>query len=240
MKGKKNFTLYWMTGVSAALTVPIAIIIFKKVQAGNVGKTVMIVSVFLVLLLAIMFLYKTIFGVTVQEITQEAKVTELDRLNYTLEEYQKNYRNARLNQCIDMVNKQVDRFNRRKNVLFQVADMDENEVDASALGELVETVEDALIINVERIVNRVKIFDDEGLPDNIKQHISYIEEQIHKINDVLTEYETLITETSRMGEINEDTDISKLRDVVNAMKSLRTDQENEIEELASKYEEEGL
>ncbi|MDD3174080.1 MAG: hypothetical protein PHF63_10610 [Herbinix sp.] len=41
-----------------------------------------------------------------------------------------------------------------------------------------------------------------------------------------------------MGEVKEEKDISKLRDVVNAMKSLRIEHEDEIDELVKKYDNE--
>lgn len=234
----KNYTLYWMAGISAALTIPISAIIVSKVQAGNMTKTVMIMGVFFVLLIAITLLYKYTFGVTVQEIAQEDKVTELDRLNYMLAEYRKQFSNTQIKICIDTVNEQIQRFKRRKNVMFQVAGVEFNSKDNGALGDLVQTVEAAIVINIERLVNRVEIFDDEGVPEVIRQHIGFIEEQIHKNNEILMEFETLITETSRMGEVHEEKDISKLRDVVNAMQSLRTDHEDEIDELTKKYNKE--
>ncbi|MDD3174079.1 MAG: hypothetical protein PHF63_10605 [Herbinix sp.] len=149
----KNYTFYWITGISTTLTIPISIIIVNKIQAGNVAKAVMIMVVFLVLLTAILLLYKYTFGVTVQEITQEDRVTELDRLYYTLAEYRKKYSNNEIRRCIDMVNEQIQRFKRRKNVMFQVADESYSSKDNGALGELVQTVEDAIVINTERLVN---------------------------------------------------------------------------------------
>jgi hypothetical protein len=232
----KNYTLYWMIGISAILTIPISVIIVNRVQAGNVAKTVMIMVIFIVLLIAITILYKYTFGVTVQEITQEDKVTELDRLNYQLAEYHRKYMNTQIRKCIDMVNEQIQRFKRRKNVLYQVAGVEYNAKDSGAISDLIQIVEDAIIINIERLVNRVEIFDDEGVPEVIRQNIGYIEEQIHKNNVILMEFETLITETSRMGEVREEKDISKLKDVVNAMQSLRVDHEDEIDSLAKKYE----
>jgi hypothetical protein len=232
----KNYTLYWMGGISAILTIPISTIIVSRVQAGNVAKTVMIMVIFFVLFIAITILYKYTFGVTVQEITQEDKVTELDRLNHLLAEYQKKYRNVQIIRCIDIVKEQIQRFKRRKNVMLHVAGAEFNLKDIGVLGDLVQTVEDAIMINIDRIVNRVEIFDDEGAPDVIRLNMEYIEEQIHKNNVILMEFETLITETSRMGEVHEEKDISKLRDVVNAMQSLRVDHEGEIEELAKKYD----
>jgi predicted metal-binding protein len=52
----------------------------------------------------------------------------------------------------------------------------------------------------------------------------------------MMEFEKLITETSRMGEVQDEVDTSKLKDVVEAMQKLRTDREDEIDDLAKKYD----
>ena len=231
----KNYTLYWMMGISAVLTVPISVIIIKKVQAGNVEKTVFIMAVFLVLFFAIMLLYRNIFGVTVQEITQEEKVTELDRLNYVLLEQRKKHSHLQVRKNIDIILEQIQRFKRRKNIMFEVAGEELCGADGGALGDLVQNVEDALVYNFSRQMNNIEIFDDQGMPEVTVQSLRYIEELVHKNNEILMEFETLITETSRMGETHQDKDISKLKDVVNAMQSLRTNR-NDIDDLAKKYE----
>lgn len=233
----KNYTLYWMALISAVLTIPIALIIMNKVQAQNVAKAVMITAVFLVLLIAITILYKSIFGVTVKEITQEEKVTGLDRLSWRLTEFHRQYRNVQLIKCIEAALEQLKIFKRRKDVMYQVAG-EFNSDDSGGISDLVQTVEDALAANTDRIVNRIEIFDDHGIFDIQRQNISYIEELLNKNNEILMEFENLITETSRIGEASEDKDISKLRDVVNAMKSLRTGQEDEIDALTKKYDKE--
>lgn len=238
MRRNKNFTLYWIFGISAGLTVPIAAIIVSRVQAGNIEKTMMIMGVFLILFIAILLLYKNIFGVTVQEITQEEKVTDLDRYYYMLIDNRKRYANVQLRRCIDLTCEQILKFKRRKKVLFQVAG---SELDSDgALGDLVQTVEDAIVINIEKLLNRVEIFDDQGIQEVLKQNLGYIEEYIHKNNVILMEFETLITETSRMGEVHAEKDISKLRDVVSAMQSLRTEHNSNIDDLAKKYEKESM
>lgn len=233
---KRNYTLYWMAGISIVLTIPVCVIIIRRVQAGNLTKTFMIMAVFLILLIAIMILYRNIFGVTMQEITQEDKVTPLGRQSYELSEFSRKYRNPQIRKCIEMVIEQIKQFQRRKDVLLQVAASQFDSNDSGTMDDLVQTVEDAIVVNIERLINRVEIFDDQGMPEVIRQNIGYIEELIQKDNEILMEFETLITETSRMGEVCEEKDISKLRDVVNAMQSLRSDQEDEINELSRKYE----
>jgi len=52
--------------------------------------------------------------------------------------------------------------------------------------------------------------------------------------------ESLITEMSRIGEVSEEKDVTKLRDMVNAMQSLRTtsnsSSNSDINDLTKKYE----
>lgn len=235
-KRNKNYTLYWMVGISSILTVPIAAVIITKVMAGNLIKTILIMAVFLVLLVSIMLLYKNIFRVTVQEITQEEKLTELDRLYYVLTDIHKKCYNLSLRKCIEAGIEQIQRFKRRKNVMFQVAGEELGSPEGGALADLVQTVEDALAINTDRLINRIEIFDEQGLPDIMRQNLTYMDDLINKNNNILMEFETLITETSRMGEIKEEKDISKLRDVVNAMQSLRTEREDDIDSLTKKYD----
>ena len=234
--GNKNYTLYWMAGISAVLTIPIAAIIINSIKAGNIEKTAMIMGVFLALLISIMLLYKKIFRVTVQEITQDNKVTELDRLSFSLTECRKRHSNAQIRRSIDIVNDQIQRFKRRKTVLLQVMGTETGDLDGGALGDLIQSVEDVLANNIRKLINRIEIFDDQGIPDVIKESIRYIENLLFKNNEILTDFEKLITEASQMGEVQEEKDLSKLRDVINAMQSLRTDREDEIDELAKKYE----
>lgn len=235
-KNNKNYTMYWMTGLSAVLTVPIAAVIMINVQAGNLMKTILIVSVFVFLLTAVMLLYRIVYGVSVQEITQEDKVTELDRLGFVLAEGRKKHTNAQLRKNIDIALEQIKRFKRRREVMLQVSGEELGERDGGVLGELVHTVEDALEADIQKIVNRIEIFDDYAMPDLMRQNIGYIEDLLFKINETLIEFERLIAETSRMGETRDDSDISRLRDVISAMQRLRTDQEDEIDDLAKKYE----
>ena len=143
-KRNKNYTLYWMAGISAILTVPIAAIIISKVQAGDIAKTAMIMGVFLVLLIAAMLLYQSIFKVSVQEMTQEDKVTELDRLSYKLTECRKMHTHTQVRKCIDIINEQIKTFQRRRAVLFSILGEEDNADSGTAFGGLVQSVEDIL------------------------------------------------------------------------------------------------
>lgn len=236
MKKNKNHTFFWIVALSIILTIPISILIINNVQAGSLVKSTLIMAVFVLLFIIIMILYKNIFGVSLQEITRDEKMTEIDRLIDKIVQCRKNHSNSLLIQCMNKSMEQLQRFNRRKIVMFQVAAEFDPENDGS-LHDLVQTVEDALAINTERLVNRIEIFDDRGSPKAVLENLNYMEERIQKNEEILAEFEALITETSRTLEVHEDKDISKLRDVVNAMKSLRNDNGEAMDSLYKKYDE---
>ncbi len=234
MKQNKNFTMYWMIGVSAILTIPLAVILYNRVQLSSLAITAIIMGIFLVLFFSIMVLYKSIFKVSVQEITQEDKVTELDSLYYHLEDQIKLFRNEQLVSRIKRLLNQIQIFKRRKKVLSQLIDVKMDMKGDSSLSGLIPAVEKAMLVHVQMFINRLEIFDEYGLPENIIKNINFLEEQIIKNNNILNDFETLITEISRMNEKNVDSDMTRLKDVVNAMQSLRLE-DDEVDELAKKY-----
>lgn len=234
MKQNKNFTMYWMIGVSAILTIPLAVILYKRVQLSSLTITAIIMGIFLVLFFSIMVLYKSIFKVSVQEITQEDKVTELDSLYYHLEDQIKLFRNEQIVSRIKRILNQIQIYKRRKKVLSQLIDVKMDMKGDSSLSGLIPTVEKAILVHVQMFINRLEIFDEYGLPENIIKNLDFMEEQIIQNNNILNDFETLITEISRMNEINVNSDLTRLKDVVNAMQSLRLD-DDEVDELAKKY-----
>ena len=226
--------MYWMIGVSAVLTIPLAVILYNRVQLSSLAITAIIMGIFLVLFFSIMVLYKSIFKVSVQEITQEDKVTELDSLYYHLEDQIKLFRNEQLVSRIKRLLNQIQIFKRRKKVLSQLIDVKMDMKGDSSLSGLIPAVEKAMLVNVQMFINRLEIFDEYGLPDYIIKNIDFMEEQLIKNNNILNDFETLITEISRMNEIKVDSDMTRLKDVVNAMQSLRLE-DDEMDELAKKY-----
>jgi len=237
-KRNKNYTMYWFIGISGVITIPAAIIIINSMDATNLMKTIAIMATFLVVLFAIILLYKYIFGVSVVEITAEEKMTELDRIDIEIERYTKQYRNTQILRDINIARTQIQKFKKRRAVLLQVAGGEEDET--SAITDIIQTVEDALIINLERLSNRIEIFDDDGMPEVVRANIEFINNQLWKNNEILIEFESLITEMSRIGEVSEEKDVTKLRDMVNAMQSLRTtsnsSSNSDINDLTKKYE----
>lgn len=241
MKNNKNFTLYWMAALGALLTVPIGIIILKNFTEMSVLlKTLYITVIFLVITGAIAFLYRHIFGVTIDEIAQSKKVTELDKKLYWLLSYIKKQNNTgksmqRLLVNVNQIIVQIENFNRRKEVYKSLLDPEQQE-NGAALMELLDTVEDALDFNTDKIINRIKIFDDKVQISIINRNLEYIENYKIRNEAILTDFERLIAEVSGMSDTSEDFDISKLTDIIQALENLRTEKDDEMDSLYKKYE----
>lgn len=241
MKNNKNFTLYWMAALGALLTVPISIIILKNFTGMSVLlKTLYITVIFLVITGAITFLYRQIFGVTIDEIAQSKKVTELDKKLYWLLSYTKKNNNTsksmqRLQLDVNQIIVQIENFNRRKEVYVNLLDTEQQE-NGAALMELLSTVEDALDFNTDKIINRTRIFDDKVPLSIINQNLEYIENYKGRNEAILTDFERLIAEVSGMSDTSEEFDISKLTDIIQALENLRTEKDDEMDNLYKKYE----
>ncbi len=241
MKNNKNFTLYWMAALGALLTVPIGIIILKNFTEMSVFlKTLYITVIFLVITGAITFLYRQIFGVTIDEIAQSKKVTELDKKLYWLLSYIKKQNNTvksmqRLLLNVNQIIVQIENFNRRKEVYVNLLDPEQQE-NGAALMELLDTVEDALDFNTDKIINRIRIFDDKVQISIINRNLEYIENYKVRNEAILTDFERLIAEVSGMSDTSEEFDISKLTDIIQALENLRTEKDDEMDSLYKKYE----
>jgi hypothetical protein len=241
MKNNKNFTLYWMAALGALLTVPIGIIILKNFTEMSVFlKTLCITVIFLVITGAITFLYRQVFGVTMDEIAQSKKVTELDKKLYWLLSYIKKQNNTgksmqRLLLNVNQIIVQIENFNRRKEVYVNLLDPEQQE-NGEALMELLGTVEDALDFNTDKIINRIRIFDDKVQISIINRNLEYIENYKVRNEAILTDFERLIAEVSGMSDTSEEFDISKLTDIIQALENLRTEKDDEMDSLYKKYE----
>jgi len=240
MKNNKNYTLYGLVILGALLTVPIAFIIMNKFsEKPNFIKAFLITIIFLVLTGAIVLIYRNTFGVSIDEITQSNKLTALNKKLYWLVDYKKKYSfksNAmkRLLYDIDRVITQGENFERRKEVFLGLLDADQLE-KGDAVGELSQTVENALDFYTDKIIDRIKIFDDKVQVDIVNQNLEYIENYVEKNDVVLSDFEKLIAEVSSMGDVKEEADMSRLTDIIQAMESLRAEKKGDIEDLKEKY-----
>ncbi len=239
MKSKKNLTLYWIILAGVLLTIPIAYLIIKKfAYSSNLYKAFLITAVFVVITAAINILYVRIFNVSMDEISQNTKVTELDKKQYWLMNFLKKNRHMskamqRLIINVQKVIAQTENYERRREVYINLLDETQRE-SGNSLWELIATVEKALNNNVEKIINRINIFDDKVQISIVEKNLEYIEDYVNKNETLLINFERLITEVSSMGNGTED-DLSKLTDIINAMENLRTEKDEDISQLIKKY-----
>ncbi|MDF2803465.1 MAG: hypothetical protein K0S61_3368 [Anaerocolumna sp.] len=239
MKSNKNLTLYKIILAGVLLTIPIAYLIISKfTNSSNFYKAFLITAVFVVITVAINILYVRIFNVSMDEISQNTKVTELDKKQYWLMDYLKRNRHMskpmqRLITNVQKVIAQTENYERRKVVYISLLDESQRE-RGNSLWELIATVEKALNNNVDKIINRINIFDDKVQVSIVEKNLEYIEDYLDKNENLLINFEKLITEVSSMSNGAED-DLSKLTDIINAMESLRTEKDEDITQLINKY-----
>lgn len=239
MKNKRNLTLYWIILAGVLLTIPIAFLIMKRFsESNNLYKAFLITAAFAVITVAINVLYVRIFNVSIEEISQSTKVTELDKKQYWLMNYLKKNRYMskpmqRLTGNIHKVIAQTENYERRKEVYISLLDETQRE-NGNSLWELISVVENALNSNVDRIINRINIFDDKVQLSIVENNLEYIEDYVKKNDILLINFEKLITEVSSIGNGAEE-DLSKLTDIIQAMESLRTEKDDGLDDLIEKY-----
>jgi len=241
MKNKKNLTLYGLVILSGILTIPIAFIIIKNFSnSSDVIKALFITAVFVVLAAAIILIYRQVFDVPIDVITQDKEVTKLGRKKYWFTAYIRKQRFSssymkRLYRSINRNIEQIESFYRRKDVFSSLLEELQGE-QSGAIADMAALVENSLDFNSDKIIDRIKIFDDKLQVFLVEQNLEYIEEYINKNDQVLMEFEKLITEVSGMSGSESEVDISKLTDIITAMQNLRRNEDSQLEDLKKKYQ----
>lgn len=241
MKNKKNLTLYGLVILAGILTIPIAFIIIQNFSnSSDVVKALFITAVFVVLAAAIILIYRQVFDVPIDVITQDKEVTKLGRKKYWFTAYIRKQRFSssymkRLYRSINRNIEQIESFYRRKDVFSSLLEELQGE-QSGAIADMAALVENSLDFNSDKIIDRIKIFDDKLQVFLVEQNLEYIEEYINKNDQVLMEFEKLITEVSGMSGAESEVDISKLTDIITAMQNLRRNEDSQLEDLKKKYQ----
>jgi len=241
MKNKKNLTLYGLVILAGLLTIPIAFIIIQNFSnSSDVVKALFITAVFVVLAAAIILIYRQVFDVPIDVITQDKEVTKLGRKKYWFTAYIRKQRFSsnymkRLYRSINRNIEQIESFYRRKDVFSSLLEELQGE-QSGAIADMAALVENSLDFNSDKIIDRIKIFDDKLQVFLVEQNLEYIEEYINKNDQVLMEFEKLITEVSGMSGAESEVDISKLTDIITAMQNLRRNEDSQLEDLKKKYQ----
>lgn len=159
-----------------------------------------------------------------------------------------------VNRAIEQVNQFQRKQESMRKILFQKCQSDEKEM--YGVGQIVEDAEEMLYENVRHMVSRMSIFDEvdylkmqkdaanrqnsEGMAAKralYQEHIEYINKQLEKTDAVLLSYDRLLTEISKLGDDygKEQEQMAHIQDVVNGMKQLNDEVDQELAGLERQY-----
>jgi hypothetical protein len=159
-----------------------------------------------------------------------------------------------VNRAIEQVNQFQRKQESMRKILFQKCQSDEKEM--YGVGQIVEDAEEMLYENVRHMVSRMSIFDEvdylkmqkdaanrqnsEGMAAKralYQEHLEYITKQLEKTDSVLLAYDRLLIEISKLGDDygKEQEQMAHIQDVVNGMKQLNDEVDQELAGLERQY-----
>lgn len=122
-----------------------------------------------------------------------------------------------IKQAIDQVIS-VDKKNR---VLTEILTQN-NKEHYTALTDLGEQATSFLVNNVRKMLNRIAIYDADMGENLLGEHKAYIDQLIVSNENILTEFNKLLTEVSQLDDTSTDDTLSNvLSDMTNSLKMLR-------------------
>lgn len=122
-----------------------------------------------------------------------------------------------IKQAIDQVTS-VDKKNR---VLTEILTQN-NKEHYTALTDLGEQATSFLVNNVRKMLNRMAIYDADMGENLLGEHKAYIDKLIVSNENILTEFNKLLTEVSQLDDTSTDDTLSNvLSDMTNSLKMLR-------------------
>ncbi|MDO5294379.1 MAG: hypothetical protein Q4F05_16715 [bacterium] len=214
-------------------------------------------SITIIIMGIIVFIYVNYQLLRKHEELEGVDTYNLDRL-VTPQDYMvalSSYRNKKaflydINEVIG----QIQRFTRKQNALITLLYQNFNNDDnLTSLSEIVNKTERMLYSNIKLILNRLSIFDELEYESMIAkktqtaqedkkyrltmEHITYVKELRERNEELLLEFDRLLTEISRMIASEEANDLSNIKDFIDSMEKLHSDKDQEMEELESKYKE---
>lgn len=112
----------------------------------------------------------------------------------------------------------IDKKNRVLNELLE----QNNKSHFTALTDLGNQAFTFLVNNVRKILNRIAIFDADTDESLLEQHKNYIENLITSNENILKEFNKLLTEVSQLDDTSNDDTLSQvLSDMTDSLKTLR-------------------
>lgn len=116
---------------------------------------------------------------------------------------------------------QLDSITRKKSVLNELLEQN-NQQHFTALTDLGEQATNFLFNNIRKILNRIAIFDSDIGNSLENEHKAYIKKLLDSNENILSEFNKLLTEVSQMDNTSSDDTLSEiLSDMTNSLKILR-------------------
>lgn len=116
---------------------------------------------------------------------------------------------------------QLDSITRKRSVLNELLEQN-NQQHFTALTDLGDQATNFLFNNIRKILNRIAIFDSDIGNSLENEHKAYIQKLLSSNENILTEFNKLLTEVSQMDNTSSDDSLSNiLSDMTNSLKILR-------------------
>lgn len=116
---------------------------------------------------------------------------------------------------------QIDSITRKRSVLNELLEQN-NQQHFTALTDLGDQATNFLFNNIRKILNRIAIFDSDIGNSLENEHKAYIKKLLASNENILTEFNKLLTEVSQMDNTTSDDSLSNvLSDMTNSLKTLR-------------------
>lgn len=116
---------------------------------------------------------------------------------------------------------QIDSMSRKRNVLSEILEQN-NQEHFTALTDLANQASNFLFNNIRKILNRIAIFDSDIGNSMEKEYKVYIQKLLDSNENILGEFNKLLTEVSQMDDTSSDDSLSQvLNDMTNSLKVLR-------------------
>lgn len=208
-------------------------------------------------LIFVVFIAVNIRLITVRYEEDEIIIDDIEDVEFLKEELKKLQKTKpNFNQEIRVSLEQMERLERKHDMLnqllYQSFHQDEDMLNTKqCMSEMQEMVYD----NIKQLIKCLKVLDareyvslqseyrtiDNDLmakkQQQLQENVTYIREKVNKNEQILLAYDHLMTEISRINDSEEENDLSKINDMVSALKKLRTaSSEDPIEDLIGKYQ----
>ena len=224
--------------------------------SGSDGKETVMAYVMLVLIVLV-FLVVNVRLLTTRYEDDEIMIDEIEDVEFLKEELRKLLKaKPNFQKEIHVSLEQIDRFGRKHEMLNQLLYQSfRQNADMLNTKQCMSEMQEMLYDNIKQLIKCLKVLDareyvslqsgyqtiDNDLmakkQQQLQENAAYIRERINKNEQILLAFDHLMTEISRINDSEEENDLSKINDMVLALRKLRTaSSEDPIEKLIGKYQ----